>query len=101
MTVTVKVTDPGVELDFAHLWEVVLDELVTRTQDRTPVRTGRLRDSIQVSTVSDDGGEYGSDVEYAGYVENGTIYMEPVGMFRTTLLELPEIIEKHKQELTR
>jgi hypothetical protein len=40
-----------------------------------PVHTGRLKNSIEVISVSDVGFTVGSRVEYAGYVFNGTKYM--------------------------
>lgn len=46
---------------------------------RCPVRTGRLRASIRyviLSTSAGPVGEVGSDVVYAGFVEDGTSRME-------------------------
>jgi len=53
---------------------------------RTPVDTGRLRNSIHVESVNTDGevweGIVGTDVEYAPFVEYGTSKMAPRAMFR-------------------
>lgn len=52
-----------------------------RAKSYTPVDTGRLRDSIKEGSVTEESGgklaiSVGSDVEYALFVEFGTVYMQ-------------------------
>jgi len=53
---------------------------------RTPVDTGRLRNSIHIESIKTEGdmweGEVGTDVEYASFVEYGTSKMAARAMFR-------------------
>ena len=60
----------------------------TEAKQRCPVDTGRLRSSITSGVDRDGGVPYGwagSDVEYAGFVENGTRYMQPAHYLRDSL----------------
>lgn len=41
-------------------------------KSRVPVRTGRLRDSLEASESPEGGMEVGSGLDYAAFVENGT-----------------------------
>ena len=67
---------------------------VERAMIYVPVRTGNLRRSIRV--IDDD--SFGSDVHYAGYVEDGTRYMsarpymEPAA--RDVADEMPQIVKR-------
>ena len=61
--------------------------LATNIKKETPVKTGRLRASIQpVGRVERSGGKFvtavASDVEYGPYIEFGTETIEPRAMFR-------------------
>lgn len=63
--------------DFADDVEEEIDQTVQEAQRlakrRAPVDTGRLRDSVSVDLQED---VLFSDVEYAPFVEFGTIYMD-------------------------
>jgi HK97 gp10 family phage protein len=63
-----------------------LDVLTDEIRKVTPVDTGRLRNSIHSEVLQDSGdilvGVVGTDVEYAVFVEFGTVKMEPRAMFR-------------------
>lgn len=52
---------------------------INRAKQYTPVDTGRLQESIKVFEISEKNGliniSWGSDVEYALYVELGTVFM--------------------------
>ena len=67
---------------------------VERAMRYVPVRTGKLRLSIKVY----DGDSFGSEVRYAGYVENGTRfmrarpYLEPAA--KDVAREMPAIIRR-------
>lgn len=51
--------------------------VIESTYPITPVKSGRLRDSITRSEVSDNTITVGTDVEYAVFVELGTRKMSP------------------------
>ncbi|MDN5687127.1 MAG: HK97 gp10 family phage protein [Brachybacterium sp.] len=55
-----------------------LNDISTGAKNRAPVDTGALKSSISSSITRRGGtlrGEVGPTVNYAGYVENGTIHM--------------------------
>lgn len=58
-------------------------------KSKTPVRTGRLRDSIQIDGTSLSPYQYqayiGSDVEYANAVEFGTVNSAPKPFMRSSI----------------
>jgi hypothetical protein len=72
----------------------VADELLTRVKDRTPVKTGTARDGWEVTDLTTTGFKIKNDVEYIGYLEDGTPKMRPVKMLATTLMEIDDIIAK-------
>jgi len=72
-------TDLKDELNDAH--ECFLEESLKEIQRRTPVRSGRLRDSWEIDEDS-----IITDVDYAEYVEYGTVDTPPRAMVRTTAL---------------
>lgn len=74
--------------DFGVLIEEVTTEIKERIKDRTPVRTGRAQTGWESTP-----GRVWNDVPYIGYLEEGTSKMSPFHMVRTTLEELPEIVE--------
>lgn len=80
--------------------EESMQEVLMRAKGRTPIRTGRLHDSLAL--VKDDE-QYSivSDTEYASFVEDGTIYMAGVFMIRNSIDELPQILEKHRSALKK
>jgi len=65
-------------------------EFEDRVAQRTPVDTGHLRASWD-TRVSSSQITISNDAEYAGYVEEGTEYMEGAHMLKTTMSEIPEI----------
>lgn len=58
---------------------------VNTIKDKTPVDTGRLRDGWE---LNDD--EIINEVEYAGYVEYGTIHMPGAFMVERSIPEIQE-----------
>lgn len=60
-------------------------EAVERMKQRTPVRTGVLKESYGFTLKAKDV-EFWNLAPYATYVENGTPHMAPRAMMRTTLL---------------
>jgi hypothetical protein len=65
--------------------------LVDRVKPRTPVDTGALQADWQYAV---EGAilTVGNTMDYASFVELGTVKMRPVGMLQTTLLEVPQIV---------
>ncbi len=84
-----KITDRLVKVDddFAQGFA---DEFEDRVKRRTPVRTGRLQSGWEAD-VSEDEIVISNDVEYAGYVEDGTEHMSGAHMLKVTMSEIPEI----------
>jgi HK97 gp10 family phage protein len=70
--------DPGWRRNIAPEQAALLDhlggEITQDAQANAPVRTGALRDSLH-HTVDGDTVHVGSDLDYAGFVEEGTRYM--------------------------
>lgn len=60
----------------------VSQEITTQAKAISPVKTGRLRDSINWFKRSKLHNKIGSDVHYAKYVELGTRYMAPRAFLR-------------------
>ena len=73
------------------------DEFLTRVKRRTPVITGRLRDSWQ-ATVNKGTIEIFNDMDYAIFVEEGTHKMTPRGMLRATMIEAEQIATIAKEK---
>lgn len=74
--------------------QAVGEEFQKRVQDRTPVITGRHRDSV-VLEVRPDGFTVGSELESFPILEAGNQEREGNGMFSTTAMEVPDIIKDH------
>ena len=72
-------------------------ELLERTRQRTPVRTGALLGGWGF-TVKKDSIEIYNTQDYAGFVEYGTIYMAPRAMLRTSLMEADQILQVAKEK---
>lgn len=78
MSIVVTYTDnlDGVLNASAEAKRKALNEMgeyaVQMAQNYTPVRTGNLRRSLEHESEGDDTEVYGSDVEYAPFVELGT-----------------------------
>jgi hypothetical protein len=70
------------ESNISSILEEAGQEGVAAANTRTPVRTGRLRDGNQAD-VSGLTLNFHNDVEYAGYVNNGTSRMSPTNFFDT------------------
>lgn len=68
------------------------DEFEARVARRTPHKTGRLVNSLY-SQVVPTGIEVGFTVDYAPFVEYGTVNMAPRAMLRTTAAEAEQIAE--------
>jgi hypothetical protein len=68
--------------------------VVDRVKPRTPVRTGALQADWQYA-VEDTTLTVGNTMDYASFVELGTVKMRPVGMLQTTLLEVPQIVTNY------
>lgn len=71
-------------------------ELMERVKQKTPVRTGALRDGWGFEQKRESISVYNTQ-EYAGYVEYGTEKMAPRAMLRTTLLEKEQIAQVAKE----
>lgn len=90
--INIKIKESGVKeiqkLAQNHLIEQAL-EVEATAKELVPVRTGALRDSIQVFPTSDPNIQYiGSDLPYALAIELGTVKMPPQPYLRTALSRL-------------
>jgi HK97 gp10 family phage protein len=72
--------------------DVFAQEVLARAKETVPVDTGDLQASIYIAETS-DGAAIGSNLEYAPYVEFGTIYMTPNAFLRRAVTD---VINKHK-----
>lgn len=77
--------------DFSQIVRSVTLEVKDRIVRRTPVATGRAQAGWQ-ATSEPTKGQITNVVPYIGFLEDGTVHMAAVGMVRTTLEELPDII---------
>ena len=71
------------------------ESIAQDVKERAPVKTGKLRDSIQFET-KDTTATIFSDVEYALYVEVGTSKMKAQPYFRPALNNVMEHVDKLK-----
>jgi hypothetical protein len=76
------------------LVEHVGKEIQSRVSNRTPVRTGTARDGWDL-TVSPATVRINNSVPYIGILENGTSTHKANNMVRTTMEEVPSIIENY------
>lgn len=76
--------------DYKGLKAHVVREVFDRVRRRTPVDTGRAQAGWEVSEDI-----ISNDVEYIGHLENGTSKMRPFAMVKTTLEEVPSIIDDY------
>lgn len=89
--ITIKVKDTNNTTEFyANLYAGIDDGLnksasLLRRQirDITPVRTGALKKSMSTERVSGTQSQVATELEYAPYVELGTVKMAPRAMMRT------------------
>jgi hypothetical protein len=65
--------------------------VVDRVKQKTPVRTGALRDAWTYE-VDESLLTVGNTIPYAIFVELGTPKMAPQGMLSTTILEVPQLV---------
>lgn len=77
---------------FKKALDDTLTEMVERIKTRTPIKTGNLRDNWERTEL-----QIQNLTEYAGFVEDGTIYQRPVGMMKVTVLEFNTILEEKLQ----
>lgn len=75
--------------DLKELELEVLEELKTRLQQKTPIKTGEAQAGWKI-----EGNQVINDVEYIGYLETGTIHHRPIGMVATTVKEIDTIVSK-------
>lgn len=76
-----KWTDESLQNDFKNFMQDFLSlkgqEVIAKTRLRTPVDTGALRNSWQLSKVEQKGNKYeveiSSNMDYASFVEYGTV----------------------------
>lgn len=73
--------------DVSELLEQLGVEIEAEAKAACPVRTGRLRESIE-HEIDGDTLRVGSNVEYSVYVEEGTRYMNPEPYLRPALYKV-------------
>ena len=71
------------------------DVCVEETKKNTPVKTGALRDSIEIKEVDLEGKKitYGSNLPYAIFVENGTPKTSAKNYFKKTLYMITNLLK--------
>jgi hypothetical protein len=82
----------------SKLVERYVEEVINRTKMKTPVDTGKLRDSW-IGTSQETQCIFENSQPYAGFVEYGTVKMAPVGMLTTTLNESEQILQSLTNEV--
>jgi len=73
---------------FVKKLDAVANEIKIEAKTNAPVKTGRLRDSIDVIIVSENKRLIGSDVPYAWFVEMGTRKQRPRAYLRRALMQV-------------
>lgn len=66
-----------IENDFKNLLKKTAEKIRDDAKRIVPVRTGTLRNSIDINKLNEFEYSIGSDLYYAGFVEYGTIKMKP------------------------
>lgn len=86
------------EPDFDAFFDEVAKEMLARIKRRTPVKTGATQNGWAIVR---NGAkiQFTNDQPAANFLEHGTSNMEPVGMVRTTVAEMPQIIAEKKGSL--
>lgn len=69
-----------------------------RVQEKTPVRSGLLRRSWSVRSVTTKGIDIVNQTPYAGYIEYGTPKIAPVAMLARTIEEAEQISRQAAEE---
>lgn len=93
MNVDFQVSADGLEPDLETWFDDIMGQAEVRIKQRTPVKTGALRESINITKEAETY-VIGSDKDYFPFIEFGTSTISPVGMVRTTLEELPQIASR-------
>lgn len=91
----------GIKKLIAEALERVARSVADEARSLAPIRTGHLRDSIQVVTDISDGQiniGIGSELDYSAFVELGTAHQAPHPYLTPASLPIPE---KLKAELSR
>lgn len=80
--------------DIQGLIEHLGREIYIRVQSRTPVATGTAADGWELD-IADGNVSINNDVPYIGILENGTSTHKAHNMVRTTMEEVPAIIDNY------
>lgn len=75
-------------------------EFVQRVKRRTPVITGRLQAGWETKITPNEI-LIKNEVEYAGYVEDGTEHMSGAHMLKITKSEIPEISRLAQRKIVK
>lgn len=75
------------------------EEFEKRVKQRTPVRTGKLRNGWEIE-ITKDKINIKNDVEYAQFVEDGTENMRGAHMLKTTFSERNAIAKQAAKRAT-
>jgi hypothetical protein len=86
----IKLEMPDIKGLVAHVGR----EIHQRVANRTPVNTGTAQAGWEL-TLSDDNAQINNDVPYIGILEDGTSTHKAHNMVRTTMEEVPSIIENY------
>jgi hypothetical protein len=73
-----------------ELVQNVMKQLYDEIRDKTPVRSGKLKDGWELLPE-----QIRNEVPYAGFIERGTEYISPVGMVATTIENIDNIIKQN------
>lgn len=82
--------------DFDKLKDTVIDEIMVRVVERTPVDTGNAKKGW----YKDSEGVH-NDVPYVDILENGWSDQAPNGFVRVSLEEIPRVIEDFIKKETK
>ena len=85
----------NIKSDFEKYQERLLQNIYAEIVMKTPIDTSTLLDGWKI-----ENGSIINDVPYAGFVENGTIHMKPVGMVATTLADIDRITQETINSIT-
>lgn len=94
-----KITDRLNNID-DQFADAFAEEFEARVKRRTPVRTGRLQAGWETE-VTEDEINISNDVEYAGFVEDGTENMSGAHMLKVTISEVPAISKQAQKNIRK
>lgn len=83
--------------DFGQMVQDVTAEFQTRVERRTPrsnLNKDHLQDQWEIQQVGEEHARIVNETEYASFVEEGTSKMSGHFMVRTTMDEVPDMIEE-------